>query len=195
MLFNTKSCEVQIDYSRLAGSSANDITIGGSGGGLSLVAKMKDFVRPRCQAILFDNKVNSVSVIALNFYQVQAFCAVKVAKYLNRSHLSIIKNNVKFLSISIQENILFTCNLISSRIKNTNQSGDFFLCKERNKALWLGLHAFISVFGYLRRYRKILSALKSFQKQEDLHSKDTLILQELAKKALEQFDVSKFQLF
>lgn len=90
-LFDRITGEVRVDYQRyVAGDS---LTVGRvSNPGQCFRIQALTFVRPRCQAILYDSLINSDSVRYLNFCQMMAHCSRKMAVYLQSSDLTISSN-------------------------------------------------------------------------------------------------------
>ena len=50
--------------------------------GTQLIFRMKSFVRPRCQPLFFDMRLNTVENALLNFYQAMLLGAVKTVGYV-----------------------------------------------------------------------------------------------------------------
>ena len=78
LLIDTSTGEVRIDYSRFAKAKALDsLTVDRCQVGRNLQIRMKTFVRPRCQPILYDSTVNSFEVVVYNFTQMMLLAALK----------------------------------------------------------------------------------------------------------------------
>lgn len=154
LLINTKSCEVQIDYNRFKGAKAtNSISIDWANTGSSFTKKMKSFVWPRCQPILFDSRINSAKTIRANFYKMIAFSAVKSVHYIIHGLGGGVSQNINFVKECILDNILYAYSIISYRLRNiqmedSNQAIDVFRSwLKREDAEFLGAHAFRSIFA------------------------------------------------
>jgi len=159
LLIDTRTCEISLDYTRFSRSKAIDTVVihRAANEGLNLKKKMKDFVRPRCsQKLLFSSCINGIDKIRLNFYQTCLLCAIKTIHYINGSGITSL-NHEQFIYSSACDTIQFAFLLISSKLKNGNMRTDLSHTKiiafqlEWKDALWLGRHAFFSVF---RRSRK-----------------------------------------
>ena len=157
LLINTTTCEISLDHERFIGSQAIDTVIVHRGGneGVHLKKKMKDFVRPRCsQKLLFSSCINGIDTIRMNFYQTFMICAIKLVHYLSGSGISSLRGHQQFIYSSACDTIHFAFLLISSKLKHGNvrtvssytndDMGSFQLAWK--DALWLGRHAFYSVF-------------------------------------------------
>ena len=170
LLIDTKNCEISLDHNRFVGPQATDtVTIHRAGQeGSCLKKKMKDFVRPRCsQKLLFSSRINGIDMIRLNFYQTFVLCAIKLNHYLNGCGATSLRNH-HFIYNSACDTIRFAFLLISSKIKHGNAKrsspptaigASFQLVWE--DALWLGRHAFCSVFQKSGRHHKELCNLFS----------------------------------
>jgi len=151
-LIDTKTCEITLDHSRFCNSQATDtVAIHRLGNeGANLKKKMKDFVRPRCtQRLLFSSRINDLGTVRVNFYQAFLLCAIKTRHYINGLGLSSLKHE-EFIYRSACDTIKFAFLLITSKIKRGNDGllsslSDKFQLKWED-ALWLGRHAFFSVF-------------------------------------------------
>ncbi|KAL9189317.1 hypothetical protein ACHAXT_011807 [Thalassiosira profunda] len=152
LLVDTRTCEISLDYERFSRPQATGaVVIHRSGSeGLNLKKKMKDFVRPRCsQKLLFSSHINGIDTIRLNFYQTFVLCAVKTRHYIqNGAGTSSLTHQQRFVYDSACDTIQFAFLLISSKIKHGKApsiaSSTFEL--PWDDALWLGRHAFFSVF-------------------------------------------------
>jgi len=196
LLINTKTCEISLDYSRFSGLQATDTVVIHRGGneGVNLKKKMKDFVRPRCnQKLLFSSCINGVDMIRLNFYQTFVLCAIKLVHYLNGSGVSITGHE-QFIYNSACDTIHYAFLLISSKLKHgglqiasstdTNVDSSKFQL-EWNDALWLGRHAFFSVFGRLGKGQYV-KLCKLFVDERVSNRKDLLVV---SRKALKLWSV------
>lgn len=119
MLFDTKSGETRIDYSRfLDGKAQNSLTVvRADHEGKQLSLRMKTFVRPRCLPILFDSCINNMLSTKTNFYDIMLLCAVKTVKYIRSSDLSVHASNTQqLLLVDIKDVVLYSYQLIQSRL-------------------------------------------------------------------------------
>ena len=182
LLINTKTCEISLDYSRFSGLQATDTVVIHRGGneGMNLKKKMKDFVRPRCnQKLLFSSQINGIDMIRLNFYQTFVLCAIKLVHYLNGSGVSL-SGHEQFIYNSACDTIHYAFLLISSKLKHgglqivssTNTDSSVFQLEWKD-ALWLGRHAFSSVFGR-RGKQKYAKLCKLFLDERVSNRKDLL---------------------
>lgn len=192
LLINTKTCEISLDYSRFSGLQATDTVVIHRGGneGMNLKKKMKDFVRPRCnQKLLFSSCINGVDMIRLNFYQTFVLCAIKLVHYLNGSGVSL-SGHEQFIFNSACDTIHYAFLLISSKLKHgslqiasstdTNVEGSVFQLEWKD-ALWLGRHAFSSVFMRLGK-QKYAKLYKLFSDERVSNRKDLLVVSRIALK-------------
>ena len=182
LLINTKTCEISLDYSRFSGLQATDTVAihRGRNEGMNLKKKMKDFVRPRCnQKLLFSSQINGIDMIRLNFYQTFVLCAMKLLHYLNGSGVSL-SGHEHFIYNSACDTIHYAFLLISSKLKHgglqivssTNTDSSVFQLEWKD-ALWLGRHAFSSVFGR-RGKQKYAKLCKLFLDERVSNRKDLL---------------------
>ena len=196
LLINTKTCEVSLDYSRFSGLQATDTVVihRGRNEGMNLKKKMKDFVRPRCnQKLLFSSCINGMEMIRLNFYQTFVLCAIKLVHYLDGSGVSL-SGHEQFIYNSACDTIHYAFLLISSKLKHrgvrmvsstdTNVDSSMFQL-EWNDALWLGRHAFFSVFRRLGK-GKYAKLCKLFLDERVSNREDLLIV---SRKALKMWSV------
>ena len=119
MLFDTRKCEVLIDYFRMVGGQAkNSLTVSRSEGpGVQLRRLMKTFVRPRCLPILFDASLNSRATMEANFFDLCVVCAVKTEECLKSSDmLDTLTANVAFIISSIDDAIFYALQVIRNRL-------------------------------------------------------------------------------
>jgi telomerase reverse transcriptase len=147
LLINTRTGEVQIDYRRFPKSTALDsLTIERYHVGRNLVIRMKTFVRPRCQPLLFDSGINSFEVVVVNFTQMMLLAAVKSFELIQT--VVVADQNIRFLREAITSTVRFARNLIIHRLKKKSPS-DSFLRLGSGEALWLGQFAFLVVLKRL----------------------------------------------
>ena len=196
LLINTKTCEISLDYSRFSGLQATDTVVihRGANEGMNLKKKMKDFVRPRCnQKLLFSSQINGMDMIRLNFYQTFVLCAIKLLHYLNGIGVSLTGHE-HFVYNSACDTIHYAFLLISSKLKHgsvqtvssTNTNIDSFEFQlEWKDALWLGRHAFSSVFGRLGK-GKYVKLCQLFLDERVSNRKDLLVV---SRKALSMWSV------
>ena len=186
LLINTKTCEISLDYSRFSGLQATDTVVIHRGGneGMNMKKKMKDFVRPRCnQKLLFSSQINGIDMIRLNFYQTFVLCAIKLVHYLDGSGVSL-SGHEQFIYNSACDTIHYAFFLISSKLKHgglqiasstdTNVDSSMFQLEWKD-ALWLGRHAFSSVFTRLGK-QKYVKLCKLFLHERVSNQKDLLVV-------------------
>ena len=210
MLFNTKTCEARVDYSRFAGSLAVDGLTADrlSDHGTKLTFRIKSFVRPRCQAVLFDLRLNTVENALLNFYQAMLLGAVKTVGYIRTGLNGGVKHNPKFIVDCIEDIISYAQALISSRLKaaaastaSQDKHHDQSDVTRRHLSLpaaqWLGRHAFRAVLKPVdscHRFGDVLSCLSGSKDNSAKESApcDYALLCKVANRALGEFDLSRF---
>ncbi|CAB9520409.1 Telomerase reverse transcriptase [Seminavis robusta] len=174
LLFDTESCGVKLDLSRLAcGKAADSLTVARTRKeGEQLRIAMKSFVRPRCYPILFDPSINSRRNIDANFFDLMLICAVKTDAYVASGNmLNSSSRNVDFLLSCIADTILFSLQLIKSRhrmgVQQSTSAPHIDLTKAM--ALSLGWNAFLLIFQR-RRYEWGLIARVKKKLQRCPHS-------------------------
>ena len=119
---------------------------------------MKYFVRPRCcQRLLFSSYVNGRHMVRLNFYQMFVLCAIKTAHCITHGDGRNPFQHNNFIYASACNTIEFAFRLILSKMKHepvTNTPlpirSDMPVQLTWKEALWLGKHAFYSVFRRLK---------------------------------------------
>lgn len=212
-LFDTSSCEVRVDYSRSSGTQAIDsLTVDRTGNeGINLQVRMKAWIRPRCRSLLYESTINGADVLMINFYQSMLLCAVKTYHYVTNGMHGGIRSNVKFISRSIEEVILYAYKLIVPALrsgkewisqkkkgkqkKNSTQQKhyDFDSCSLFNEevALQLGHHAFIHVLQSKREGKELIIFLE--QRHRDIvKKKRCFYIRKLIRKALNEMKLINF---
>jgi len=132
LLFDRSTGEVHVDYSRFAHRNAiHGLTIDRfSDEGKTFEIRIKSFVRPRCQSLLFDPEINSPDVIASNFYQMMMLSAIKSGEYLRNGLSGGASKNPIFLVRCIDNLVRYSHRLITSRImESRKRDGKAFLGK------------------------------------------------------------------
>ena len=194
LLFDTVTAEVSVDYSRFGNEKATDaLTVDRSGSeGVQLEIRMKSFVRPRCQPILFDSRINSNRTVSVNFCQAMLLCAVKTLAYIDDMEGGVA-GSFLFVLQSIDDVISYTHKLIADRLRHANnasadddRSSQETLLKISSKdALWLGRKSFLSVFQQVKKkYSDIVDVLASKSQSRG----DLQLLQEILDQATRQFN-------
>ena len=167
MLFDVHTCEVGIDYSRFETStnSAKNNPTEKNGknnpaplpaafkSGKDLLYRMKSFVRPRCQPILFDSYVNRKDVVERNFFEMLEFCAKKTMRYITYSLESGVSKNVNYIRHCVQEVIIYSYKLILYLLKKSlfgKSNKKVHLNFSKQHALRIGNKAFYSVFRLIQ---------------------------------------------
>jgi telomerase reverse transcriptase len=201
LLFHTKTCEVRVDYGRFATSIASDsLTINRvKNDGHSFVKNITLFVKPRCIPILFDSRINSIHTIMINFHQMLIISAIKSLHYIEQGLDRKSLTNEAFLLDCVLYVIKYAYHLIHSRLRSSQDSAKLHTsCNlsfmPYNHALWLGIHAFQTVYVHSNKNRFLSrsSALSNCMKEVKI--KDQSILSGVASRSVEDFDLSRFQL-
>jgi telomerase reverse transcriptase len=194
MLFDTENGEVSIDYSRFAGGIATDaLTVDRSGReGQQLDIRMKSFVRPRCQPMLFDPRINSALTVGISFMQALLLCAVKTVSYVLDGMDGRTEKNCYHIVRCIDNVILYTHKLITERLRRENMasipsqsSQERSLHLKRKDAMWLGWRAFRSMFINASGCENIVAllTLKCKSSMDDIGA-----LQAIENAAMQQFN-------
>ena len=207
MLFNTETCEARVDYSRFAGSLAvNGLTVDRLGDqGTKLIFRMMSFVRPQCQPLFFDLRLNTVENALLNFYQAMLLGAVKTVGYVRTGMNGGAKHNPQFIVKCIEDLISYAQALISSRLKSS-PSTDKYLCVgdatchhlTLSAAVWLGRHAFRAVLRTVDPCHGFGDVLGCLSKRREANEKvdsvscDFALLCKVANRGLHEFDLGRF---
>lgn len=146
LLFDTSTGEVGIDYSRFANQKAIDgLTIDRTGKeGKLFEIRMKSFVRPRCQALLFDPQINGPEMIRINFYQMMLLSAIKTGEYLRKGLRGGVRKNPHFVVRCIDALVSYAHSLITARLGTERIERMGFLGKQ--ECDFLSLDAFHHVF-------------------------------------------------
>jgi len=102
LLFNTKTLEVQVDFSKFAGTLYIEdfLTVDTSENqGQLLHRKMLRFIKAKCHPILIDSNINSPTIIRLNIYQNFMFSAIRFHSYIKSINkvTPLRKQNPQFL--------------------------------------------------------------------------------------------------
>lgn len=192
LLFDMLTGEVSVDYSRFGNEKATDsITVDRSGSeGVQLEIRMKSFVRPRCQPILFDSRINSNRTVLVNFCQAMLLCAVKTFSYIDELEARSL-GSVLFVVNSIDDVISYTHKLIDDRLRHTyasaeddRQSEETLFQLTSKDALWLGRKSFISVFQQVKKYNDIVDILAAKSRSRG----DQQLLHEIFDLSIRQFN-------
>jgi telomerase reverse transcriptase len=178
LLIHTTTCEITLDYERFYGQKAIETVsvhrIGSEG--TNLRKAMKGFVRPRCnQQLLFSSHINSIEIVRLNFYQTMLLCAIKTTYYIESSGMGLSsKKQHNFIYNSACDTIRYAFLLISSKLKH-----DFHL--RWTDALWIGKHAFCSVFRR-KKYENMKQLFVSSRKLQGSNREDLFNVTKRAEK-------------
>jgi len=204
MLFDIKTCEVRVDYSRFSGKLvADSLTVDRVGKeGLCLNARMKSFVRPRCLPIFHDARLNGHETIKLNFYQAILFCAVKCICYMCGGMEGGVKRNSAFVYESIEDVILYSSNLINSRLRNVCEEKERHQHGESNiplwlgmkEAMWLGRHAFCAVLKRKEECTDVVHMLNECFVCNTSEKMCISALEKTASAALRDFNLDSFDI-
>jgi hypothetical protein len=147
MLFDLKTGAVRIDYTRLVNTDVgSSLTVErGSHEGLRFSAALKTFVRPRCIPILFDSFIDDTRNQAINFFQLQTFCAAKTVAYLRTSDMmATLETNLTFVVRALDSTIRYGLNLIKDRLAQVESGLE--LGFSRQIGFWIAWTAFYEVF-------------------------------------------------
>ena len=177
LLIHTTTCEITLDYERFYGQKAIETVsvhrIGSEG--TNLRKAMKGFVRPRCnQQLLFSSHINSIEIVRLNFYQTMLLCAIKTTYYIESSGMGLSSKKQHFIYNSACDTIRYAFLLISSKLKH-----DFHL--RWTDALWIGKHAFCSVFRR-KKYENMKQLFVSSRKLQGSNREDLFNVTKRAEK-------------
>ena len=160
MRFNTKTCHVQIDYSRFYGCSIlNSLTVDARGNeGEALMAKMKSSIRPRCIPVLYDLRINDKQTALKNFHHAHLFCALKTAHYLQQLGVS----NFHYLMECVNEVVSYSYKLLHLRMKAEQCVRHSRLNEIASKSImeFIALHAYASVFNKCEGLQDIIRKLQ-----------------------------------
>ena len=160
MLFDTRTGEVRIDYSRFYdGKAGHGLTVYSSNReGHQLASQMKLYVRPRCLPILFDPTINSFKVLCVNLYQLFMMGAVKLAFHLKTcKRMGIEISNTDFLIQCIESTISFALGLVRSRLDYNS----IHFSLRHDVCQMLSWHAFQDVFVRLIDFSTLSNSLTS----------------------------------
>ena len=162
MLFNTRKCEVMIDYYRMAGGQATkSLTVSRSEDpGTQLRKLMKTFVRPRCLPVLFDSSLNSSATLETNFFDLCVVCAVKTEECLKSSDMvKTVTKNVAFIISSIDDVIFYALQVIRNRLSACSERPQAGKKPHLNNqlALSLGWKAFRAAFQKSRSLNSLMA--------------------------------------
>jgi len=112
VLIDTVTLEVFGDYTRYRGTYMVDSLSNLPGGAASLAEKIKQFVQPKCIALLLDARINRPSVVQLNIYQIMLVSAMKF-------HAHVMKlqhhDNQLFLGRVVAEVVDYSHELVGAR--------------------------------------------------------------------------------
>ena len=188
MLFDMETGDIHVDYSRFADGKATDaLTVDRAGAeGQQLEIRMKSFVRPRCQPMLFDSRINGARTVGINFCQALLLCAVKALCYIEGMEGGIQKN-VDFIVRNIDDVTLYTHKLITDRLRKKKAKSDApqesFLEMTRQDAMWLGRIAFLTIFRRIKGCNDVVALLAPRCASPGRHP-----MQDIADEAIRQFD-------
>eukprot|EP00897_Mesotaenium_endlicherianum_P010077 jgi/Mesen1/9098/ME000058S08593 len=164
LLINVHTLEVQADYTRYGGDHiASSLTVARARHpGANLAAKLCQFLRPKCHALLYDPTLNSPATVRVNAYQAFVLCAMKMHSYL-RCMPPGAHHNPAFLfcailgAIRYMERIICQCLLAAERLVG----GPVGPAPSRAHVEWLGLTAFHRVLKRKQsRFRALLQLLR-----------------------------------
>ena len=138
VLIDVETLQFYGDYTRYVGNYMNESLTAAYANhpGNSLRQKIKQFAQPKCIPLLLDSRINELSTIQLNCYQIFLLCAIKY--HCHVKCLPFHSKNEKYLFDVIVDVIEYTNALIQSRLY---KSEDLTHCHVR----FLGRHAFRSV--------------------------------------------------
>lgn len=151
MLFNTRTGEVSIDYSRFySGEAKESLTVDFNGSeGRKLEVRMESYVRPRCIPILFDCMINSWNTILANYYMMILFAAAKTADDLQSTDVNPMATvNEDFLLKCIGSLALYSGRQIRSNLQK-EASGRRPRLLDDQSLTWMTWKAFHKVFSHI----------------------------------------------
>lgn len=153
--FETRCGNVRVDFSKLAlRDSLRVERVAHSG--VNLEQQCFGFCRPRCLPILFDPDLNDLETRAINFYEIQAFAAVRTVYYLQELHGPKPVPNPVFVAGTVRRALSLSIQTISRRLEPNQASTEFL---RPRSAFWLGHTAWIDVFSRLSWLRGIVDAI------------------------------------
>lgn len=208
MLLNTKSCEVRVDYVRFARTLAVDgLTVDRLGGeGTKLLLKMKSFVRPRCQPMLFDLRLHAAEHALFNFYQMMLLAAIKTVGYIRTGLDDGVKSNQQFIVHCINDVISYAQAVIGSRLRSAPARDEYAFQNDitshqlsKEATHWLGRHAFRAVLKTVDETQGYEGVIRSLGKGKGgtttITGKrlDYALLCKVANKALQEFHLQRFE--
>lgn len=186
MLFNTRKCEVMIDYYRMAGGQATkSLTVSRSEDpGAQLRKLMKMFVRPRCLPVLFDPSLNSSTTVETNFFDLCVVCAIKTEECLKSSDMmKTVTKNVAFIIFSIDDVIFYALRVIRNHLTSSESPPADKSHLNTHLALSLGWKAFRAAFQKSK-------ALHSFMVHIDEKVRSLHTGAQIPRRVLEQSQIS-----
>ncbi|KAE8707332.1 Alpha chain of nascent polypeptide associated complex [Hibiscus syriacus] len=167
LLINSKTLEVQGDYTRYLGMHLRcTLTVRTRGRpGKHLKEKLCDFTRPKCHPMFFDLNINSSSVVRLNVYQAFLLCAMKFHCYLQELSDFFRPRRTYCLKI-IVKSFRYMHGLIEKQMGSVRPSlgscSDHKHRLVRDEVEWLGLAAYIEVLNRKQaRHKALLTKLRS----------------------------------
>lgn len=157
-LFNIKTGEVRLDYSRFHdGVVSGGLTADFRNPGAHFISQMQTFCRPRCIPLLFDSAINTISNRIYNFYQLVAFAFVKIVLY------DLPFSNERFFSVAIEQTFQFSYRLIEARLRPYSHeafldysNAQWLGCKAWNDVARLSQHAFSLDLPTIHRKRRLM---------------------------------------
>ncbi|XP_049935766.1 telomerase reverse transcriptase isoform X2 [Nymphaea colorata] len=165
LLVNCHTLEVQADYTRYWGVHlSSTLTVWRSPKpGHHLKAKLCDYMRPKCHALLYDSNINSPAVVRLNAYQAFLLCAMKFHCYVSSMPSGMLFSPTYFLEM-IENSISYTFKLIQKRIHcvRSEKGLNPILQLKKKEVKWLGFSAYIRALKKKQsRYKELLVHLRS----------------------------------
>eukprot|EP00898_Chlorokybus_atmophyticus_P005135 jgi/Chlat1/5622/Chrsp369S09002 len=161
LLFNSVSAEVQADYSRYWSKDGSDslsdmlTTLLRHSAGCELILRLRQYMRPKCLAILLDPRINSPSTIQLNIYQAFLLCAMKFHCYV----VLMPAANVDFLYAAIAQTVSYLPRLVAQTVQAAQGKERWNRTVYKDTA-WLGLRAFQRILTRKQsRHRQLLNML------------------------------------
>uniref|UniRef100_A0A803LJI9 Telomerase reverse transcriptase n=1 Tax=Chenopodium quinoa TaxID=63459 RepID=A0A803LJI9_CHEQI len=165
LLINSCTLEVQADYSRyLNDHMSSTLTVSWQHRpGRQLKAKLRAYMRPKCNPIFYDTSINSPATIRLNVYQAFVVCAMKFHCYVRELSFWCKLQPGSCLS-SIEGSIRYMYRLMKRRMYKVNYEPDCnqVLQVAKQEVIWLGLTAYIRVLSKKKSQTCVFAApLKS----------------------------------
>eukprot|EP01018_Ginkgo_biloba_P000041 Gb_40457 [translate_table: standard] len=163
LLINCHTLEIQADYTRYWGAHiSSTLTVWGQKNpGYHLMAKLCQFMRPKCHPIFYDSNINSPATVRLNAYQAFLLCAMKFHAYVS-SMPSVGGCSPRYFFQAIMKSTRYMYKLIKQRMYNIGLKSNACpnLLLQHKEMEWLGLSAYNKVLQKKHsRHKQLLAFL------------------------------------